>query len=33
MRATIVARDRVTPDLGGNGTTDSFAEALIERMK
>ncbi|GAA0563246.1 isocitrate dehydrogenase [Halomonas salifodinae] len=23
-------RDRVTPDMGGSGTTDSFAEALVE---
>ncbi len=33
IRATMTARDRVTPDLGGNGTTDSFADALIERLK
>jgi isocitrate dehydrogenase (NAD+) len=33
IRATMAARDRVTPDLGGNGTTDSFADALIERLK
>jgi len=33
IRATIVARDRVTPDLGGSGTTESFADALIERLR
>ena len=33
IRTTMAARDRVTPDLGGNGTTDSFADALIERLK
>ncbi|WP_018971364.1 isocitrate dehydrogenase [Rudaea cellulosilytica] len=33
IRATIAAKDRVTPDLGGSGTTDSFADALIERLR
>ena len=33
IRATLAAKDRVTPDLGGNGTTDSFADALIERVR
>jgi len=33
IRATMAARDRVTPDLGGSGTTDSFADALIARLK
>ncbi len=33
IRATLTARDRVTPDLGGTGTTDSFADALIERLR
>ena len=32
IRETVTARDRVTPDLGGNGTTESFADALIERL-
>jgi isocitrate dehydrogenase (NAD+) len=32
IRATLAAKDRVTPDLGGNGTTDSFADALVERV-
>ncbi len=32
IRATIEAKDRVTPDLGGTGTTDSFADALVERL-
>jgi isocitrate dehydrogenase (NAD+) len=33
IRATMEARDRVTPDIGGNGTTDSFADAVIERLR
>ena len=33
IRATLAAKDRVTPDLGGNGTTDSFADALVERVR
>jgi isocitrate dehydrogenase (NAD+) len=32
IRATLEARDRVTPDLGGKGTTDAFADAIIERL-
>jgi isocitrate dehydrogenase (NAD+) len=32
IRDTLAARDRVTPDLGGAGTTQSFADALIERL-
>jgi isocitrate dehydrogenase (NAD+) len=32
IRATLEAHDRVTPDLGGNGTTESFARALVERV-
>lgn len=32
IRATIVAKDRATPDLGGSGTTASFADAIIERL-
>jgi isocitrate dehydrogenase (NAD+) len=32
IRATLVAKDRVTPDLGGSGTTETFADALIERL-
>lgn len=32
IRATLAARDRLTPDLGGDGTTDTFADALIERL-
>jgi isocitrate dehydrogenase (NAD+) len=27
------ARDRVTPDLGGTGSTESFADALVERIR
>ena len=30
--ATMEARDRVTPDLGGSGNTRSFAEAIAERV-
>src|SRR5690242_2940504 len=33
IRATLEAHDRVTPDLGGSGTTESFAEALMERVR
>jgi isocitrate dehydrogenase (NAD+) len=33
IRATLAARDRVTPDLGGSGTTETFADALIERLR
>jgi len=32
IRATIVAGDRVTPDLGGHGDTVSIADAIIERL-
>jgi len=32
MRAVIGAGDRVTPDLGGTGTTSTFAEAIIDRL-
>ncbi|HEX7112845.1 MAG TPA: isocitrate dehydrogenase [Mizugakiibacter sp.] len=30
---TLEARDRVTPDLGGKGSTDTFADALVERVR
>ena len=33
IRATMAARDRVTPDIGGSGTTDTFADAIIERLR
>ena len=33
IRATMAAKDRVTPDLGGTGSTESFADALIERLR
>ncbi len=33
IRATIEAGDRTTPDLGGKGTTDGFADAIIERVQ
>jgi isocitrate dehydrogenase (NAD+) len=32
IRETLTARDRLTPDLGGGGTTESFADALIQRL-
>jgi len=32
IRETVEAKDRVTPDLGGTGTTASFADALVERI-
>ncbi len=30
--ATMTAKDDLTPDLGGNGTTQSFAESIAERL-
>jgi isocitrate dehydrogenase (NAD+) len=33
IRATLEAHDRVTPDLGGNGTTETFAAALVEHAR
>ncbi len=32
IRSTMAAKDRVTPDLGGNGSTSSFADAIISRL-
>jgi isocitrate dehydrogenase (NAD+) len=32
ITATIAEGDRTTPDLGGSGNTDSFAEAIISRI-
>jgi len=32
IRGTLEARDRVTPDLGGSGTTGAFADAIIGRL-
>jgi isocitrate dehydrogenase (NAD+) len=32
IRDVLTARDRTTPDLGGSGTTATFADALIERL-
>ncbi len=32
IRETIAAGDRVTPDLGGTGTTQTIADAIIERL-
>jgi isocitrate dehydrogenase (NAD+) len=31
IRETMAAGDRTTPDIGGNGTTESFADAIIDR--
>ncbi len=33
IRDAVVEQDRVTPDLGGTGTTDTFADALIDRIR
>lgn len=33
IRETLAAKDRVTPDLGGDGSTESFADALVERVR
>ncbi|HET6586277.1 MAG TPA: isocitrate dehydrogenase [Oleiagrimonas sp.] len=33
IREVITAGDRTTPDLGGKGSTDGFADAIIERVK
>jgi isocitrate dehydrogenase (NAD+) len=32
IRETLLAGDRVTPDVGGSGTTGSMADAIIERL-
>jgi isocitrate dehydrogenase (NAD+) len=32
IRDTISSKDRVTPDLGGDANTDTFADAIIERL-
>jgi isocitrate dehydrogenase (NAD+) len=32
IRATMAAKDRVTPDLGGSGSTQSFADAIVSRL-
>ena len=33
IRATIVAGDRLTPDLGGHGNTLTIADAIIDRLR
>ncbi len=33
IRTTLEARDRLTPDLGGSGSTTSFTDALVERVR
>jgi isocitrate dehydrogenase (NAD+) len=30
--ATMAAKDDTTPDIGGTGTTQSFAQAIAERL-
>jgi len=32
VREVVAAGDRVTPDLGGDGTTAGFADAIVERL-
>ena len=32
IREVVAAKDRVTPDLGGTGSTETFADALIENL-
>ncbi|MES1926515.1 isocitrate dehydrogenase [Salinisphaera sp. T31B1] len=32
VRAAVADHDRTTPDLGGDGTTDGFTDAIIERL-
>jgi isocitrate dehydrogenase (NAD+) len=32
LLATFAARDTLTPDLGGQGNTDGFADAVIRRL-
>lgn len=32
IRQTMAAKDRVTPDLGGSGSTQSFADAILSRL-
>ncbi|MDA3913956.1 isocitrate dehydrogenase [Oleiagrimonas sp.] len=33
IRETLTAGDRTTPDLGGKGSTETFADALVEHVK
>ena len=33
IRAAVTAKDRTTPDLGGSGSTETFADAIIERIR
>jgi isocitrate dehydrogenase (NAD+) len=33
VRDALEKRDRTTPDLGGTGTTVTFADALVERVR
>jgi isocitrate dehydrogenase (NAD+) len=32
LEATVREGDSLTPDLGGTGTTDTFADAIIRRL-
>jgi isocitrate dehydrogenase (NAD+) len=33
IRDVMEARDRTTPDVGGTGTTDTFGDAIVERIR
>ena len=33
VRDALEKRDRTTPDLGGTGTTTTFADALVQRVR
>jgi isocitrate dehydrogenase (NAD+) len=33
IRDVMDARDRTTPDVGGTGTTDTFGDAIVERLR
>jgi isocitrate dehydrogenase (NAD+) len=33
IRDTLAAGDRITPDLGGTGSTGTFADALVEHVR
>ena len=33
IRTTIMSADRTTPDLGGDGSTESFGQAIVDRLR
>jgi len=33
IRDVVGRKDRVTPDLGGSGSTETFADALIDSLR